>query len=56
MGVWGSIKKTLFGEAPSVEQTSSLTPEQQALLKKLNVTLEGQVGQGVDAYGGLMYA
>ena len=56
MGAWGSIKKTLFGEAPSVEQMNALTPEQQALLKKLNVTLEGQVGQGVDAYGGQMYA
>jgi hypothetical protein len=56
MGVWGSIKKTLFGEKPSIEQTSTLTPEQQALLKKLGVTLEGQVGKGVDAYEGQMYA
>lgn len=50
------LKKMLFGESPSIEQKSTLTPEQQAILKSLGITLGGQIGQGVEAYGGDMYA
>jgi len=43
---------TLLGEEPEVEQMQALTPEQMAVLSKLSGVLKGQVGKGIEGYGG----
>lgn len=58
MGLFSSIVDFLFGEDKEAvtQKTERLTPEQSALLKKLNDILNEQIGQGVEPYPGKMAA
>ena len=56
MGLFSGIKHALFGSKPKLEQKSTLTPEQTALVNKWAKYLSGQVGKGVAPYPGEMYA
>lgn len=46
----------LLGESPSVDTVSALNPDQEAVLKKLSTLLQEQIGTGITAYSGSMYA
>lgn len=56
LALGGSLLSRKGARGPKVEDRPTLTPEQQATLRSLNTTIQGQIGKGVDPYSGRMSA